>query len=287
LGGLQPSMRPLFMEILVTAAVVAGDRDQARQWADRARKEAERLGLVAQRASALRSSAHVPLADGDVAAAADLFERAAAEAARGGGRLWEAQTLLLGAPLTASAGRAARARAMWERALRLSTEGEARLLTGLAEVIRPTVLDAERTAGEVTSPLAATAPEVAGGNGGEPGAGLVVGAVTGPGAVLVAGAVAGAGAGPASGAGVRPSGGADGPSREAASEELAVLSPREREIAALVAKGLTSPAIAERLFLSPRTVETHLSRIYRKTGVTSRAALAALQVREEMRDGGV
>ncbi|MBP5910776.1 hypothetical protein F3K40_44145 [Streptomyces sp. LBUM 1478] len=84
LGGLQPSMRPLFMEILVTAAVVAGDRDQARQWADRARKEAERLGLVAQRASALRSSAHVPLADGDVAAAADLFERAAAEAARGG-----------------------------------------------------------------------------------------------------------------------------------------------------------------------------------------------------------
>ncbi|MEH0501406.1 AAA family ATPase [Streptomyces scabiei] len=287
LGGLQPSMRPLFMEILVTAAVVAGDRDQARQWADRARKEAERLGLVAQRASALRSSAHVPLADGDVAAAADLFERAAAEAARGGGRLWEAQTLLLGAPLTASAGRAARARAMWERALRLSTEGEARLLTGLAEVIRPTVLDAERTAGEVTSPLAATAPEVAGGNGGEPGAGLVAGAVTGPGAGPVAGAVAGAGAGPASGAGVRPSGGADGPSREAASEELAVLSPREREIAALVAKGLTSPAIAERLFLSPRTVETHLSRIYRKTGVTSRAALAALQVREEMRDGGV
>ncbi|WP_199835296.1 helix-turn-helix domain-containing protein, partial [Streptomyces scabiei] len=108
-----------------------------------------------------------------------------------------------------------------------------------------------------------------------------------PGAGPVAGAVAGAGAGPASGAGVRPSGGADGPSREAASEELAVLSPREREIAALVAKGLTSPAIAERLFLSPRTVETHLSRIYRKTGVTSRAALAALQVREEMRDGGV
>ena len=139
LDGLQPSMRPLFMEILVTASAVTGDHDEARQWADRARKEAKRLDLLGQRASALRSSAYAPLADGDVVAAADLFEQAAEEAARSGGRLWEAQTLLLGAPLTASAGRTARARGMWERALRLSTEGDAHLLTGLAEAIRPAV----------------------------------------------------------------------------------------------------------------------------------------------------
>ncbi|PSM42733.1 LuxR family transcriptional regulator [Streptomyces dioscori] len=65
---------------------------------------------------------------------------------------------------------------------------------------------------------------------------------------------------------------------------LAALSAREREIASMVAAGLTTPAIAARLFLSPRTVESHLGRIYRKTGVTSRAALAVLQTRSELRD---
>lgn len=64
---------------------------------------------------------------------------------------------------------------------------------------------------------------------------------------------------------------ADGPERR-----LAELTAREREIADLVADGLTSPAIAERLCLSRRTVETHISRVYRKTGVSSRAALAGL-----------
>lgn len=63
---------------------------------------------------------------------------------------------------------------------------------------------------------------------------------------------------------------ASGPERQ-----LTELAAREREIADLVAEGLTSPAIADRLCLSRRTVETHVSRIYRKTGVSSRAALVA------------
>ncbi|MDG5806118.1 LuxR C-terminal-related transcriptional regulator [Streptomyces ossamyceticus] len=54
------------------------------------------------------------------------------------------------------------------------------------------------------------------------------------------------------------------------------LSDREREIAELAAAGLRTRQIAERLFLSPRTVETHLSRVYRKLDVTSRLALSAL-----------
>ncbi|MFJ8040663.1 LuxR C-terminal-related transcriptional regulator [Kitasatospora sp. NPDC096147] len=57
---------------------------------------------------------------------------------------------------------------------------------------------------------------------------------------------------------------------------LGLLSDREREIAGLAATGLRTREIAERLFLSPRTVETHLSRVYRKLDVSSRLALSDL-----------
>uniref|UniRef100_UPI000ADC465B helix-turn-helix domain-containing protein n=1 Tax=Streptomyces scabiei TaxID=1930 RepID=UPI000ADC465B len=67
-------------------------------------------------------------------------------------------------------------------------------------------------------------------------------------------------------------------------ERLAALTARELEIAELVAQGLTSQAIADRLFVSRRTVETHVSRTFRKTGVSSRTALAALMARR--RAGG-
>jgi DNA-binding CsgD family transcriptional regulator len=50
------------------------------------------------------------------------------------------------------------------------------------------------------------------------------------------------------------------------------LSAREVEVLRLVAQGLTNPQVAERLFLSPRTVEQHLRSIYNKLGVSTRAA---------------
>ena len=53
------------------------------------------------------------------------------------------------------------------------------------------------------------------------------------------------------------------------------LTAREREVCALVAGGATNAEVAASLFLSPRTVEHHLSHIYRKLGVRSRAELAA------------
>jgi DNA-binding NarL/FixJ family response regulator len=53
------------------------------------------------------------------------------------------------------------------------------------------------------------------------------------------------------------------------------LSKREREVAELVAAGNSNPQIAQTLYLSPKTVEGHMSRIFGKLGVSSRAELAA------------
>jgi DNA-binding CsgD family transcriptional regulator len=53
-----------------------------------------------------------------------------------------------------------------------------------------------------------------------------------------------------------------------------VLTRREREVADLVGRGLTSRQIAEELVVTERTVETHLERMYAKLGIHSRAQLA-------------
>src|SRR5579864_2943092 len=53
------------------------------------------------------------------------------------------------------------------------------------------------------------------------------------------------------------------------------LSRREREVAALVADGLTNREIAGRLFISERTVDGHLEHIREKLAVKSRAQVAA------------
>ncbi len=54
-----------------------------------------------------------------------------------------------------------------------------------------------------------------------------------------------------------------------------VLSAREREVLALVARGTTNRAIAEHLFVSEATVKTHLIHVYDKLGVSDRAQAVA------------
>ena len=56
----------------------------------------------------------------------------------------------------------------------------------------------------------------------------------------------------------------------------ALLSPQELQVAQLAGQGLSNREIAERLFLSHRTVGSHLYRIFPKLGVTHRAQLAAV-----------
>lgn len=58
-----------------------------------------------------------------------------------------------------------------------------------------------------------------------------------------------------------------------------VLSPRETEVAGLVARGMTNRAIAERLHLSERTVETHVAHVLAKLGFSGRSQIAAWAVR--------
>lgn len=62
----------------------------------------------------------------------------------------------------------------------------------------------------------------------------------------------------------------------AAADALSGLSPSERQVVLLAAEGLTNPEIAARLFVSPRTVGSHLYRSFTKLGVSNRSQLAAL-----------
>jgi DNA-binding NarL/FixJ family response regulator len=50
---------------------------------------------------------------------------------------------------------------------------------------------------------------------------------------------------------------------------LAELSPREREVLGLMAEGLSNQGICRRLFLSPKTVETHVNAIFTKLGLAA------------------
>ena len=54
---------------------------------------------------------------------------------------------------------------------------------------------------------------------------------------------------------------------------------QEIRVAEAVARGLTNPEVAAELFVSPKTIEFHLGRVYRKLGIHSRTELATVVAR--------
>ena len=63
-----------------------------------------------------------------------------------------------------------------------------------------------------------------------------------------------------------------------------MLSEREREVLALVARGLTNRQIAEQLFISPVTARNHVSRILTKLGLENRTQAATWLTRSRVEE---
>jgi DNA-binding CsgD family transcriptional regulator len=72
------------------------------------------------------------------------------------------------------------------------------------------------------------------------------------------------------------------PPRTSAPAIAELLTPRELEVARLVARGLTNAEIGKQLFISARTVSTHLANMYERLGIHTRAALAAHVVQHDL-----
>ena len=249
---LPPFLLGFLLSRLGQGAYERGDWSRAEAVLEEALERTRAVGDSWGIGVALGKLAAVAQARGDDARAAALYRECL------GSPWWDRDNELGAAEVLAGVARLAAARGRSEGAVRLVTAAEATVArTGLA--LPPTlcakneeVLAAARTA--LGEEKFATTRSV--------GRSLPLDL-----AVAEARAVADAAAQP----------GHDGrDTRRSASGLPGGLSAREAEVLRLVAQGLTSAQVARRLFLSPRTVNTHLNSVYRKLGVGSRSAATRL-----------
>jgi two-component system, NarL family, response regulator DegU len=73
------------------------------------------------------------------------------------------------------------------------------------------------------------------------------------------------------------------PLTDLSSDKLKLLSPREMEVMELISHSMTNEEIADKLFLSPKTVKTHIRNIFAKAGIRNRVEAALLYARHTLK----
>ncbi|ODR11104.1 hypothetical protein BHQ15_03030 [Mycolicibacillus koreensis] len=219
---------------MAQAALAAGDLAAARRWAD----DAVEAASGGHRMILLAARARIAIATGDGAQANRDIGAALAISAQIGGYLTIPDVLECSATLSVDAGRHAEAARLF---------GAAQAIRERTGQVRFGSYEADYVA--AVSALRAMMGDSAFDHGWEEGAALTPGEAVG---------YAQRGRGDRR----RPSSGWES------------LTPTEHDVIRLVVDGLTNKDIATRLFISPRTVQTHLSHVYTKLGLASRVQLA-------------
>ncbi|HET9469475.1 MAG TPA: LuxR family transcriptional regulator, partial [Usitatibacter sp.] len=262
------------LETLGRVLWILGDYGQARAQLQESRAVARRLGARDVAARASQGLGYVALADGDLEGADALLEESLSEFRELGDRWWALRGICALGHVAARRGAHAAARLRFEQGLETARELgdpmlEAACLEGLAGAHGPAVAarllgaaeslreragaawpafvhaDSERSADRARRALGDErfAAEWAGGR--AMGAAEIVGLA-----------------------------------RPRSPEHPAGLTLREVEVLRLIAAGLTDAQVADRLVLSVRTVHSHVRSIYRKLGVSSRAAATGYAFRQ-------
>ncbi|WKX69945.1 LuxR family transcriptional regulator [Streptomyces sp. XD-27] len=274
---------------LAEALVRVGELAEARELVAGTRAAATRLRRAGVLAVLNRAEGLVRAGYGDLDGAAERLRTAARELGALGYRVEEGRARLAlavvesrrGAAAASAAGYEASA-AAYEEAARIFRRAKARPWLDQASAARAHLADMCRAPGPGPEP--GPGPDRCRTPG--PDAALDVGRDSGPDAGRDPGPYSGLGAGSDSGLGAgSDSGLGAGPdSRLGAGaaptpRTLDVLAAMERRVAALVLEGATNREIAERLFISVKTVEATLTRVYRKLGIRSRVDIVRLASR--------